>query len=233
MELRQLFAVVVRRWTLVVIPTIVVAAVALATYRPPAPNYTTGMRFTAGQPAAPATPPSGYDPNFTRWQTSEYIVIGLRDWARSAAFASAVSAELSARDIHIPAEELLGRIAADSSQSVLAVYVNWPDRKQLQAVAEAAATVLQTQNAAAFPQLGGQPAEVVPMDAPVILPVIQAATPSIRQRLDLPFRLALGLAAGLALAFAVDYLDPTVRDRRDLEELGIAVVGEIPTRRGK
>ena len=92
-------------------------------------------------------------------------------------------------------------------------------------------TVLQTRNGEAFPQLGGEPAEVVPMDTPVILPVIEVATPSLQTRLALPFRAGLGLAAGLALAFAVDYLDATVRDRRDLEEMGIRVLGEIPRKR--
>ena len=240
MELHQLFAVVRRRWVLVVIPAFVVAAVAIATYDAPAANYSTGMRFTAGQRAAPAAPsempqsgPAGYDPNYARWQTSEYIVSGLRDWVRSAAFAALVSAELASQDVAIPTDALLGRFAADSSQSLLVVYVNWPDSDQLRDIASAAATVLQTQNHAAFPQLGGQPAEVTPMDAPGILPVIELAAPTLRTRLDLPFRLALGVTAGLALAFVVDYLDASVRHRGELEAMGIQVVGEIPRMRGK
>jgi len=231
MEIRALFAVIVRRWWLVVIPTLVAAGAALATARPTVPSYSTGMRFTAGQRQGPATPPSGYDPNFYRWQTSEYIVNGLRDWVRSAAFAAAVSEELAARAIAIPPGALLGHLNADSSQTLLAVYVNWSDREQTRAIAEAAVTVLQTRNGEAFPQLGGQPAEVAPMDTPVILPVIETATPSLQAQLALPFRAGLGLAAGLALAFTMDYLDPTVRHRRELEEMGIRVLGEIPRRR--
>jgi capsular polysaccharide biosynthesis protein len=38
------------------------------------------------------------------------------------------------------------------------------------------------------------------------------------------------LAAGVALAFLLDYLDDSVRGARDLEALGLAVVGEIPGR---
>jgi capsular polysaccharide biosynthesis protein len=38
--------------------------------------------------------------------------------------------------------------------------------------------------------------------------------------------MALGAGAGLALL--VDYLDPTVRGRKELEEMGLPVVGEIP-----
>jgi capsular polysaccharide biosynthesis protein len=32
----------------------------------------------------------------------------------------------------------------------------------------------------------------------------------------------------LGLAFLVDYLDPTVRHRKELEEIGLPVMGEIP-----
>jgi capsular polysaccharide biosynthesis protein len=34
--------------------------------------------------------------------------------------------------------------------------------------------------------------------------------------------------AGVALAFLWDYLDDTVRDRREVEGLGVPVLGEIP-----
>ena len=38
----------------------------------------------------------------------------------------------------------------------------------------------------------------------------------------------LALAAGIALAFLLDYLDDSVRSPRELEEMGLAVLGEIP-----
>ena len=37
-------------------------------------------------------------------------------------------------------------------------------------------------------------------------------------------------AAGLALALLAHYFDPFVRDRRDLEQLGLPVGGELPRR---
>jgi capsular polysaccharide biosynthesis protein len=233
MQIRALLAVLRRRWFIVALPAAVVAAFALATAQQPGVTYATGMRFTAGQRQPQATPPVGYDPNFFRWQTSEYIVAGLRDWVRSAAFARAVSEELARQGVAIPPDALLGNISADSSQSLLAVYVQWGDRAQTTAIAEAAVAVLQTRNGEAFPQLGGQPAEVVPLDTPDILPVIEERGPSLQSRLQLPFRLALGLATGLALALLTDYFDTTVRGRKDLEDLGLAVLAEIPRGRGK
>ena len=50
----------------------------------------------------------------------------------------------------------------------------------------------------------------------------------LRERLDLPLRLALAVVAGLALCFLCNYLDSNLRDRAELEELGFAVLGEIP-----
>ena len=62
------------------------------------------------------------------------------------------------------------------------------------------------------------------IDPPALVP--QAV--GLRERLDLPLRLLLALAAGVALAFLLDYLDDSVRSAADLEEMGLAVVGEIP-----
>jgi capsular polysaccharide biosynthesis protein len=53
----------------------------------------------------------------------------------------------------------------------------------------------------------------------------------LREQLDLPLRLLLALAAGIALAFLADYLDDRVRGREDVERMGLRVVGEIPKKR--
>jgi capsular polysaccharide biosynthesis protein len=34
--------------------------------------------------------------------------------------------------------------------------------------------------------------------------------------------------AGIGLALLVEYLDPTIRDRQELQELGLEILGEIP-----
>jgi len=51
---------------------------------------------------------------------------------------------------------------------------------------------------------------------------------SLKDKLDLPLRLFVALVAGIALAFLWDYLDDTVRDRAEVENLGVPVLGEIP-----
>ena len=85
-------------------------------------------------------------------------------------------------------------------------------------------SVLTTQNADALPQLGDEPAALVQLDAPIVNQI----APGIRSQLDLPLRVALALGAGIELAFLVEYLDPTVRGRDELERSGWVVLGEIP-----
>jgi capsular polysaccharide biosynthesis protein len=84
--------------------------------------------------------------------------------------------------------------------------------------------VLKTQNAAALPQLGGENALLTQLDHPMV----SQLPDGIRNRLELPLRILLALLAGIGLALLVEYLDPTIRDRQELQELGLEVLGEIP-----
>jgi capsular polysaccharide biosynthesis protein len=223
MELRNYFKIAVRWWWLILLPPLVVGAYGLTGRQPSAAAYTTSLRFTAGQPEAPAS--SGYDPNYYRWLTSEYIIGGLKDWVRTSAFADAVSAELSARGLSIPAGGVAGAITySDNARSILVIGLQWNDASQLPSLAQAVTTVLQTRNAAVFPQLGGQTATVTLLDQGGLAPV----TPSLRARFDLPLKVGLALLVGLALALAAHYLDPFVREKSELEKLGLPVVAEIP-----
>jgi uncharacterized protein involved in exopolysaccharide biosynthesis len=220
MELRQYWKIARRWWWLILLPALAAATYGLATYQSPAPAYAVTLRFTASQPETLAVSPN-YDPNYYRWLTSEYIVSGLKDWVQTGEFADAVTAELTERGVPLPA----GAIgAADNARSILVVYLNGSDRDRLTAMAEAVTTVLQEQNAEAFPQLGGQAAVVIPLDRPSVGPI----PPSLRARLDLPLKAGLGLAVGVALALAAHYLDPFVRGRDELEDMGMKVVAEIP-----
>ncbi len=228
MELRQLLKIALRWWWLILLPPLVVGAYSLITYRAPTPTYSMTLRYTAGQPTALSGDPA-FARNYYDWLTSEYIVGALKDWVRTGQFAEAVSAELAARGVNASPVAVAGAIeSSDNQRSILLVFLRGSDPEQLKALAEAVTTVLQTKNASVFPPLGGQSATVTALDAPSVGP---AAPPSLRAWLDLPLRLALGLAAGVALALAAHYLDPFVRDKSDLEKQGWRVIAEIP--RGK
>lgn len=228
MELKQLWKVARRWWWLMVLPLLVVGAYSLVTYRAPAPSYALTLRFTAGQPTALSAEPA-YARNYYDWLTSEYIVGALKDWVRTGAFAEAVSARLAADGLTITPAAVAGTIvASDNARSLLLLYLSGSEPAQMTAIAGALITVLQEQNADALPSLGGQPAVVTALDPLEGGHVPVAAPPSLRSRLDLPLRLALALAAGVALALAAHYFDPTVREKAELEKLGLHVVAEIP-----
>ncbi|MCA9973711.1 MAG: hypothetical protein KC425_26035 [Anaerolineales bacterium] len=221
MELRQYGRVLRRRWLLLVIPAAVVLLIGLATYQAPPAVFNVGVRFIVGQEPGSETAVSDQE-RYYNWTTSEYIVNGLTDWVNSRSFAAAVSQALAARGRDIPAGAI--QPVADNTRSMLTMSLTAGDPEALAAMMDAAMAVLREQNGAALPQLGGETAVVVPLDEPIVNQV----PGGLRAQLDLPLRIALALAAGVGLALLVEYLDPTVRERRALEEMGVGVLGEIP-----
>jgi capsular polysaccharide biosynthesis protein len=223
MELRAYWKMLKRRWLLVLIPAAVVLVLGVATYRPPPPGYNVGVRLIVGQ--APSTAALESDEErLANWQASEYITHGLRDWVRGGQFAGLVSAQLATQGLAVPAGAIQGSINADNTRSQLVLYMNHSDPALLEAMIEAAVAVLVEQNDTGLPQLGGERAIINPLDQPQV-----NRNPSgLRSRLDLPLRLLLALAAGIGLALLVEYLDPTVRERAEVEALGLVVLGEIP-----
>jgi capsular polysaccharide biosynthesis protein len=225
MELRAYWKIFKRRWLLALIPAAVVLVAGLATYRPPAPGYNVGVRFMVGQ--APSTAARGSDEErLANWHASEYIAHGLNDWVRGGQFAELVSARLATQGLAVPPGAIQGSINADNTRSQLVLYMNHGDPALLEAMMQAAVAVLVEQNALGLPQLGGEPAVVNALDQPLV-----NRNPSgLRSQLDLPLRVVLALVAGLGLALLAEYLDPTVRDRAEVEALGLAVMGEVPGR---
>jgi len=229
MELRQYWRIVYRRlW--IVIALVAIVLVSSLVLRPGRPAlYQTSMRFTV---SLVPEPNSGdyyaYDHYYT-WLASEYFVDELTEIVGSEAFARAVSEELANRGLDLPAGALRGSLRADRKHRILTVHLTWGDQAQLERIADAAAKVLQERSATFLGQLGNTDADIRLIDPPVVLPAAQ----SLKERLDLPIRLFLALLAGVALAFLLDYLDDTVRDRAEVEALGLSVLGEIPPLPGR
>jgi capsular polysaccharide biosynthesis protein len=223
MELKAFWQVIKRRWLLVLIPTAVVLIVGLLTYSPPGTAYNAGVRFIVGQEPSEQAATSDEE-RLANWQTSEYIVNGLTDWVRGGQFAELVSDRLAESGLNIDAGAVRGSIAADNTRSMMTLSMTFGDAAALEAMMNAAAEVLVEENEVGLPQLGGETAELVQLDQPIINPV----SAGLFDQLQLPLRVALAVGAGLGLAFLVDYLDPTVRERRELEAMGLPVMGEIP-----
>ena len=219
MELRTLLKILKRYWYLIVIPPLLVGVFSLITYRAPAPGYTSTLRFSVGYAPEQQTM-SLYDRNYPAWLTSEYIAGGLSDWAKTGDFAQAVANEAGN---NISAGEVAGSLVSDHLRSIVVLYLNHGDADKLTAIGNATIKVFQQRNNLVFPQ-NGAGATVTALDGVVAAPT----APSLRARLDIPIRLALGLVFGLALAFIAYYLDPRVRDRADVEAIGLNIIAEIP-----
>jgi capsular polysaccharide biosynthesis protein len=219
MELRQYWRIVRRRWWLVVALLAIVLAISLATYHPPAPVYQASMRFAIGiQGAEPVMAISG-EGRSDAWLASEYLADDLSEVLKGGDFATRIGERVG---FSVPA----GTIFASREHRIMSVRITWADPVQLQSIAEAVGAAVNDVGSEYFPQLQGVDAQAVLIDGPGITPVGR----SLKDQLDLPIRLFVALVAGVAMAFLWDYLDDSIRDRAEVESLGVAVLGEIPER---
>jgi capsular polysaccharide biosynthesis protein len=144
---------------------------------------------------------------------------------RTESFAREIADKLNTPDKTYDAGALQGAIQSDSARSIMTLYINnWPNADEVKQIAAAAIDVLQDKNQVYFPQLGLQRAQVTPLDTVNVTPVATA----LATRLQPLFRIIIGLIAGLALAFLVEYLDPTIRSRQEVEALKLPIIAEIP-----
>jgi len=186
--------------------------------------YTATMRFVVG--VRPELGKEGlytYDRYYT-WLTAEYLLDDLAEVIKSRAFAGDVS---QAAGLEIPPGPIQGATSAGKLHRILTVHITWPNPDELQQISAAAVGVLLERASSYFAQLGTEDAVISLIDPPVV----SAVGPSLRERLDLPLRLLIALAVGVALAFLLDYLDDSLRDRQDVQALQLPLLGEIPDRR--
>lgn len=224
MELLLILRVLLRRWWLVLIPTFIAAALALPALldnqAATAGGYGTVIRYSAAQEL---TAIAGRDGDYQDvWLASELTVNALTAWITTTTFKREVAEVLAEDGLII--DPLALSVIGDNERSVGQISLSWPDAEQLEAIVQAAIKVLKTRSQNYFPQLGNQPAHVTILDDPVIT----AAPPAIANRFAPFLRMGIGLLAGLMLAFLAEYLDPTVREKREIEALGVMVIATIP-----
>ncbi len=225
MELREYARVIGRYGGMIVLLVVVVGAGSWILRGRPAPAYQASVRLTIGVNAPPATQVTGYDPVLTSYQASEYIRDDFVEIFQSDLFADDVNAQLAKmgeRGLTVNKGQISGAVQRQRRLVSLSVTAGQPD--QAMKLADAAVKALAENNAKYFAQLGSSAASVTIIDRPAV----GAVAAPLRDQLDLPIRVALALAAGIALAFLLDYLDTSVRDGREIQALGIAVLGEIP-----
>jgi capsular polysaccharide biosynthesis protein len=220
MDLYDYWLILRRRWWVPALLILLVAALTPFTYHTPAPVYQASVRFTIGVSADRNV--QGVDPILSAYQASEYIRDDFVEILHSEMFANDVNANLQGTGLSIDKNAIAGSV--EKQHRIMSMTITWGNDKQAAVIASAGAKTLETENAKYFKQLGSEGASVTIIDGPDVAPVPL----SLRERLDIPIRLALALAAGLLLAFLLDYLDDSVRDAHELEAMGMNVLGEIP-----
>jgi len=225
MELRDYARVVFRYgWLILALPIIV--GMGSWIFRPtPSPRYSASVRLTIGVNALAPDKAMGYDPILTAYQASEYIRDDFVEIIQSDVFAddvNAVLAKMGVNDVRVRKGNITAAI--EKQRRLMSMTITWHNAEQAQKIADAAVKNLSENNAKYFAQLGSSGAMLTVIDRPVVAPVGQ----SLREQMDIPIRVIIALLAGIALAFILDYLDTSVRDARDVEALGLRVLGEIP-----
>lgn len=224
MEVIQITKILMRRWWLVLIPILIVGIVAVPEIIRNEPSdaggFGTVIRYTAAQ-QLDAIP--NRDGDFQDvWLASELTVNAFTDWVRTSRFAQAVAEEAAEHGLVVDSAAI--SIAADNQRSVGQIFMNWHDEAQLRLLADSAIIVMQTRSQEAFPQLGGEPAQVVMLDDPHISP----APAPLPNRLRPLLQLAIAAVFGASLAAGAAYFDYTIHERDELERMGLPVIATIP-----
>ena len=182
------------------------------------------LRFAAGLPPEQTGNAFQYD-RYYAWLSSEYMANGFANVARTSLFAQNVADRVNAQGMNVAAGQIEGAISSDKSQSIMVIYLSWPDAAQAVKIGDAISAEFTANGAAYWPQITAiTSAPVVPLDKPAAVP----GTISLRDRFDLPVRFLVALVCGFALALIAHYLDPYVREHQELERMGLNVIVEIP-----
>ncbi|MEP7199614.1 MAG: hypothetical protein ABI874_07345 [Chloroflexota bacterium] len=221
MELKAYWHVIRHRWWIIAILVVVVFAASYLLTPRPVTTWAATMRFTIGlaRESVPVTNTLYYDPAYYDWLVSEYITDDFSEVVKSSAFAGDVS-----QCAGVPVGAIQGQANTQKQHRILTLTLGGADEQQVTLIANCAAKMLRENNAKYFAQLNTYRGSIQVIDGPTV----STSTTDLRGRLDLPIRLALAAIAGIALAFLIDYLDDSVRGARDVEAMGVTVIGEIP-----
>lgn len=226
MELKYYWHILWKRAWIPALLVAMVAAVSLLTRQSLPPSYSTTMRFTVG--VKPQEIPNQYNyDSYYAWLASEYLADDMTAIVSSQAFANDVNRRLAetGSSLQIPPGVIGGVTIAEKQHRILRLNLGWGNPTELARMAAAVVTVMEEDSPQYITQLGTPGALIKIIDMPT---PPAANPPSLTQKLELPVRLLLALAAGLVLAFLLDYLDDSVRSRAELEALGLPVLAEVP-----
>jgi capsular polysaccharide biosynthesis protein len=169
-----------------------------------------------------------YDPVYYANLSSEYLADDLSEVIKSESFAQEISQELqSTVGYTVTPDVIADATRARKTHRLIDITIMSPTYEQGLDIANAIQTVIND------PQRIGR--YLTAMDAyrghvsVVNQPVVKHGNSAIVTAAEIGLRTLVGVFIGVALALLVEYLDQTLRSRREAEDLlGLPVLAEIP-----
>ncbi len=221
MELREYFGILRRWWWILLLLPLLAGIISVVTYREPTTTYGYALQFSVSFLPAPRED-MDQDPRLGAVQASEYVADDLTKIFVGTRFAEAVRQ-------YLPNETSVGAITgatrAEKEHRIVTVNLQAATDQEAAALGSAvreAATTDMDELLNEWWGTGELRLDVVDERGPF------AIGGGLRSQLDIPLRVVIALVAAVALAFALDYLDDSVRSRREVERLVGPVLGEIP-----
>lgn len=226
MELRRYWTIIRRyTWIVTLVPLVVlVVSLALTWRRPPPKLYQASVGLVVDVPPLPELPGMNFDPRYYAALSTQYLVDDFSRFVTGDVMAQAVTRRLVGQQIMVPPGAIQGSVSSEKIHRLITLRLTWDNPDQALAIMAAAVEALRDESPGYFARLGDQRPVVRVYDGPKVGPL----APSLRERLDLPLRVLLGLLAGVSLAFLMAYLDTRIYTAEDVVALGLSVLGEIP-----
>jgi capsular polysaccharide biosynthesis protein len=221
-ELRAYWRIISRRWPVVVGLTLLalVFSATTLTLAQPVQSFQAVVRLAVRPEPSPSWSLAGYG-EYYKYVASEYLNDDIVEIIQSPSFMQSIQASLAQHPDGPPS----GSIKAWKAHRVIILAVDSGRESDARRIAEAVSEHIVPY----FDILTEQNPVITIIDPPTV-----TAFGGGRQgALDVALRTLLGLFAGLALVFLLDYLDDTVRNGAEASRLtGLPVLGELPNERG-
>jgi capsular polysaccharide biosynthesis protein len=221
-RLPRFWAVVWRRWPVLVILPLIALGLAGYNYKHAAKAYTATGEATVTSIAPDPTNPQGFD-NYYRALASEAATDDLTRLVPGSTFAQAVAKRLQAKGQNYTAGEVQAALSSTRIYRVLSVVATAGDPARAVAIGQAALDELAANAANYFPN---RPVQVSIINYPT-----GAGAKSLKAGVLAAGTFLAGVLLAAAIALLVDLFDTRLHDRREIEDqLGLPVVGAIPRR---
>lgn len=234
MELREYWTIVRRRWWLPVAVTLVAFLISSVIGLRGATAFRTDMRIAVS--SVPVSDPNQtleYDPIYYSNLDSEYLADDMSEFMHSSAFATEVKRELAtARGLNYDIDTIVNTTRTKKTHRFIDVTVTTATLEDGQEIAGSISRIMNDQARLAI-YLKALAAYNTQMQV-ITPPDTRRGNTIVGLISEVGLRTMIGLLIGIALAFLMDYIDPSVRSRQEAEDvLRLPVLGEIPrTRRG-